>query len=168
MHGTLFEGDFVIINKLAYGARLPITPLSISLRGQNKYSSFLKLPYLRFFGYSSIKRNDILAFNFSFTENEPIDVREEYIKRCIAIAGDTLQIINGNVLVNSRLAKIKSIYNNYTVICSLPLDTELMRRLTILKDAEFINPNTYNFYMSQPQADSLKNMKKQALLQKIA
>jgi signal peptidase I len=57
MNETLFEGDFVVINKLAYGARLPLTPLSISLREQNKYSNLLHLPYLRFFGYGSIKRN---------------------------------------------------------------------------------------------------------------
>ena len=159
MNGTLFEGDFVVINKLAYGARLPLTPLSISLRGQNKYSTLFQLPYFRFFGYSSIKRNDIIAFNFSFTTNEPIDMREEYIKRCVAIAGDTLQIINGKVLVNSNYTKISSIYNNYTVVSSLPIDTVLMRRLNILKDAEIVNQNTYNFYMSQEHADSLVKIK---------
>ena len=159
MNGTLFEGDFVVINKLAYGARLPLTPLSISLRGQNKYSNLIHLPYLRFFGYGSIKRNDIIAFNFALTEDEPIDMREEYIKRCVAIAGDTLQIIDGNVFVNSRLTSINTIYNNYTVTSSLPLDTNILRKLNVLKDAEFINQTKYSFYMSQQQADSLVKIK---------
>ena len=108
MHGTLFEGDFVVINKLSYGARFPITPLSIKIKGKKKYVEEIQIPYFRFFGYSQIKANDVIAFNFSLTNDEPIDIREEYIKRCVAAAGDTLKIINGNVYVNSVLQNNRS------------------------------------------------------------
>ena len=84
MHGTLFEGDYVVINKLAYGARLPITPLAIKFGGQTKFLNWVKLPYIQLPGYSSIKRNDVIAFNYDVTDELPIDLREEYIKRCMA------------------------------------------------------------------------------------
>jgi len=155
MQGTLFEGDYVVINKLCYGARMPNTPLSFKLRGKKKYIEDIQLPYFRFFGYGCIKQNDIIAFNFSLADDEPIDMREEYIKRCVAVAGDTLQIINGNVYVNTKPIITSTIYYNYEVLSTKQIDTLVVKRLNILLNAIEINSNEYNFYMSEVQADSL-------------
>ncbi|MEO6303229.1 MAG: signal peptidase I [Bacteroidia bacterium] len=154
MHGTLFEGDYVVINKLAYGARMPNTPLSIHVGGQKKFLDWIQLPYLRFFGYDNINRNDVIAFNYSLTDELPIDIREEYIKRCVAVAGDTLKIINGKVYVNSILDEPITIYKNYSVVSDQTIDTNTLQRLNILKNSSTENKK-YNFFMSSAQADSL-------------
>ncbi len=159
MNGTLFQNDFVVISKMHYGARLPITPLAFKIGGEKKYVDALQLPYFRFFGFSHIKQNDIIAFNFALTDDEPIDMREEYIKRCIGVAGDTVKINNGDVYVNSKLITIKTVYNNYTVNSLTTIDTAVMKRLNILQDALQISNFEYNLYMSQKQADSLVKLK---------
>lgn len=158
MHGSLFEGDFVIISKIAYGPRLPITPLSIKISNRKTYVDKVQFPYFRFWGLNKIKRNDIIAFNFSLTDDEPVDMREEFIKRCVAVAGDTLSIMNGNVYVNSEWQQNKSIYNNYNVISTKKLDSSFLKRLHIQQEAYVNNDYTYNFFMSKTQADSLSKL----------
>lgn len=158
MHGSLFEGDFVIISKIAYGPRLPITPLSLKIGNKKRYIENIQLPYFRLWGFSNIKRNDIIAFNFSLTDDEPIDMREEYIKRCVAAAGDTLKIESGTVFVNSAIQDNKTIYNNYNVVSTKKLDTAFLKKFNILNDATISNNLNYNFYMSKVKADSLSKL----------
>ncbi len=158
MHGTLFEGDYVVINKLAYGARLPITPLSLQLGGEKRYLDWIQIPYLRFFGFSDIKRNDVIAFNYALTDDMPIDLREEYIKRCVALPGDTLQITGGKVYVNSVMDEPPFIYKNYSIKSERAIDTLLLKRLRIMAGPSADQSN-YNFFMSAVQADSLYKLK---------
>lgn len=130
MYGSLVEGDYVIINKLAYGSRLPITPLSIPFGNSKKYIDWIQLPYMRLWGYSEIKRNDIVAFNFSLEDALPIDQQEAYIKRCVAIAGDTLQITNGFVSVNGNVNEPNAVYKCYQLISKRALDTSTQKRIS--------------------------------------
>ncbi|MDX2174627.1 MAG: signal peptidase I [Bacteroidota bacterium] len=158
MHGTLFEEDFVIISKIAYGPRLPITPLSLKISNKKRYINEVQFPYFRFWGLNKIKRNDVIAFNFSLTDDEPIDMREEFIKRCVAIAGDTLKIINGDVFVNSKLYQNSSTYCNYNVISTKNLDSVFLKKFNLSKEASIIKDLAYNFFMSKAQADSLSKL----------
>jgi signal peptidase I len=160
MQGTLFEGDYVVINKLIYGARLPITPLSFKVGGKKKYIHQFQLPYLRLWGFGSIQRNDIVAFNFSLSDDEPIDMREEYIKRCVAIAGDTLEIKNGEVFVNGLFQNNgRNVYNNYAIISTQIIDTATLREFNILQETNVNTSGNSTFFMSQTQADSLAKLK---------
>src|SRR6266851_3391712 len=59
MRSTLLEGDYIVVNKLAYGARLPITPLSIPFMHQKGYLTWIQLPYWRVPGFSDIKHHDV-------------------------------------------------------------------------------------------------------------
>jgi signal peptidase I len=129
MHGSLVEGDYVVINKLAYGVRLPITPLSIPFGNSKKYVDWVQLPYLRLWGYLTIQRNDIVAFNFSLEDLQPIDQQEAYIKRCVAIAGDSLQITNGVVSVNGKVNEPNMVYKCYQLISKQALDTLIQKRI---------------------------------------
>ncbi len=151
MHGTLYEGDYVVINKLAYGARLPITPLSIN----KKFVDWISLPYLRIFGFSNIERNDVIAFNYSLTDELPIDMREEYIKRCVALPGDSLKIVNGKVYVNTALDEPVFIYKNYTVQSDKAIDADILQRLKIAENIATTDNKNYSVFMSAAQADSL-------------
>jgi len=70
MEETLLVGDYIFVSKIAYGPRLPITPVAIPFyhnklpSGQKSYSEKLSLNYRRLRGLSHVKRNDIIVFNF--------------------------------------------------------------------------------------------------------
>jgi len=72
MERTLLINDFLFVNKLAYGPRLPQTPISFpfvhnTLPGMPTTPSYLKwiqVPYTRLPGYTKIERNDVVVFNF--------------------------------------------------------------------------------------------------------
>lgn len=100
MRNTFQEGDYVVVNKMVYGARLPITPLSIHIGGKNYFLDLLQLPYWRIPGYSSVKRNDILVFNLPTEYTLPVDERKNYVKRCIGLPGETIAIQDGKVFIN--------------------------------------------------------------------
>ncbi len=159
MEKELLVGDFLFVSKVAYGPRVPMTPLSVPLvhnripgTGINSYSELVKWGYKRLSGFSEIKRNDIFVFNFpagdiylkgeenpdydtwvrnlasnfrsqdngqhaeevykkqaekylsqKFTiKTRPVDKRENYIKRCVAVAGDVLEVKDGNVYTNGN------------------------------------------------------------------
>jgi signal peptidase I len=101
MHQTLLEGDYIFVNKLAYGARLPITPLCFPGNGKI-YLDWLHLPYVRIPGFTKVKLNDVIVFNYPIEDDFPVDMRKEYIKRCIALPGDSLTIVSGVHFVNGK------------------------------------------------------------------
>ncbi len=112
MEKSLLVGDFLFVSKVSYGARIPMTPLSfpfahhtMPLIGGKSYLEWIKIGYHRLPGFGKIKNNDVVVFNWpAENEGRPNDKKENYIKRCIGIAGDTINIIDRNVYINSRLA----------------------------------------------------------------
>src|ERR1700749_3893327 len=109
MEGTEMTGDYLFVSKFSYGARMPITPLSIpftepEIHGVKTYLSFWQLPYFRLPGFSEIKKGDIVVFNkpSEVDQNIPVDQRTTLIKRCQATPGDVLTIVNGQVYINGK------------------------------------------------------------------
>ena len=98
MEDTLLIGDFILVNKLAYGARIPITPIASPFHN-TIYSTLLQLPYWRLPGTQTINRNDVIVFNLPTSYALPIDKRPLYIKRCVGLPGDTVEIINKNIFI---------------------------------------------------------------------
>ena len=156
MHGTLWEGDYVLVNKMAYGARLPITPFAI-----NKNYIDFHFPYLRLPGYSKIKRNDVLVFNYPPEEDSlPIDIKQEYVKRCVAVAGDSIKIINGQAFVNNiKSETIENLFHNYNVTASKQLDSSALQNIGLSLENTSIDNIHYNFTMNEKQAFELMNIK---------
>lgn len=154
MHGTLFEGDYVVINKMIYGARLPMTPFSFNAGGHKNYLDFIQLPYCRFFGYGNIQRNDVIAFNFALTNDEPIDMREEFVKRCVALPNDTIRIISGKVYVDGIIEEIENIYNNFLVYTNQAFDGQTLEKIDVLRYPNS-QSNYYYFSLSVQQVGSL-------------
>ncbi|WP_299336803.1 signal peptidase I [uncultured Psychroserpens sp.] len=79
----------------------------------------LQLPYMRLPGFESIERNDIVVFNqpadtlldmndFTPDRNyyKPIDKKTNLVKRCVAIPGDSLEIIDGHVFINGEKSQM--------------------------------------------------------------
>ncbi len=111
MERSLLVGDYVMVSKLNYGARLPMTPVSVPFTHNTipkffvrSYWDGFELPYLRLPGFSSVKRGDVVVFNNpqDTIDNRPVDKRENYIKRCEGIPGDTVSVVDGRVYVNGR------------------------------------------------------------------
>lgn len=113
MEGSLLAGDFLFVSKLNYGARTPITPIAFPFAhhtmpfGLGKaYSKIIQLPYYRLPGFEKVERGDVVVFNYpgDALENpeRPIDKRENYVKRCVAVAGDTIQIKDRQLYVNTK------------------------------------------------------------------
>lgn len=116
---TLLVGDFLFVSKMHYGAATPNTPIqfpmvhdTIPIIKLKSYVKDIQIPSIRIPGFQKIKRNDIVTFYWpadtvqrffdkhSPYQWKPIDKRSNYVKRCTAIAGDTLSIINGDVYIN--------------------------------------------------------------------
>jgi len=120
MEKTLLVGDFLFVSKIHYGPRTPKTPLQIPLTHQHiwgteipSYLDWLQLPQYRFPGLYSIKRNDIIVFNFPSEFQHPTDLKTHYIKRCVGIPGDVIKIgkqqlyVNGQQVADPPLAQYK-------------------------------------------------------------
>ncbi len=93
MEDTLLVGDFILVNKFIYGARspkfIPFTRISVPQ---------VKLPALR-----KPVSGDVIVFEFP-GERDEIHPRKmlNYVKRCVAVPGDTIEINNKVVYVNRR------------------------------------------------------------------
>lgn len=118
---SLLIGDFLFVSKFHYGARTPTTAValpmvhdSIPFIKTKSYLSWPQLPYFRFPGLQEVERNDIVVFNwpkdtvYKFFDrsrrraDKPLDKKSNYVKRCVGVPGDSLQIINGDVIVNGK------------------------------------------------------------------
>ncbi len=77
MEKTLLAGDFLFVNKYVYGAKVPFTDI--------------RLPQL-----DTVEKGDIIVFKF------PKDRSLNYIKRCVAVSGDTLEIRKRKLVVNGK------------------------------------------------------------------
>tara|TARA_R110002072_G_scaffold1587_1_gene13224 strand:+ start:17901 stop:19526 length:1626 start_codon:yes stop_codon:yes gene_type:complete len=118
---TLLVGDFLFVSKFHYGARTPMTPISFPMVHDTipviKTKSYLKkpqIPYFRFPGFQKIKRNDIVVFSWppdtltnitdprSPVDIKPLDKKSNYVKRCVGLPGDSLEIRDGYVFINGK------------------------------------------------------------------
>jgi signal peptidase I len=94
MENTLHKGDFLIVNKLAFGLRTP------------RHIPFLShdIPPLTLPLFSRVRRGDVMVFEFPGGRDELTTVGHvNYIKRCIGLSGDTVEIRAGLVFVNKSL-----------------------------------------------------------------
>lgn len=209
MEETMLIGDFLFVNKTAYGIRIPMTPLTVPFTHSMltfPVRSFLEwpsIPYTRIPGMRPVKNGDIFVFNFpegdtilldpflyahsyydqarkiaqqyrdndlaaglnprpdevyfslGFSEirrrfsldNRPVDKRENYIKRCVAIPGDVLEIRDGVVYINgAKAAMPEGLEQTYKVTTTAAVDRRLWRKWGITReDLEEKNPHGVNY-----------------------
>jgi signal peptidase I len=155
-------GDYLFVSKLHYGARTPKTPLQIPLTHQNlfgfqTFSTLIQLPQFRLPGFSSVKNNDVVVFNYPADMQYPTDLKTNYIKRCIGIAGDTLQVKHLQVFVNGKPAlKPEYMENGYQVLTDQDINERVFRKLDI---TDYGNaPGGYRICATTEKAKALKDM----------
>jgi signal peptidase I len=108
MENEIMAGDFLFVNKFIYGGTTPRTIPILDLR----------IPWFRVPAFRSVERGDVIVFVFpGYRDEVRASEFQFYLKRCVAISGDTVQVINRAVYVNGRPAPIpRNIrFNNYHV-----------------------------------------------------
>jgi signal peptidase I len=93
MEKTVMTGDFLFVNKFIYG---PSTPQVIPFLN-------IPLPFYRFPGIKDPDRGDVIVFIFPGNRDdiEPTEF-QYYLKRCVAIGGDTLEVKEKKLFVNGK------------------------------------------------------------------
>ena len=158
MEKSLLTGDFMYINKLSYGPRLPKTILSIPFVNQHLYSTFLSLPYMRLFGSPDVERNDVVVFNFPQDDEFPVDHRTYFVKRCVAIAGDSFKIVDGEVYVNNKLTdNEEALQFNYHLKSEKPLDSAFIAHYQLHEGGKISDNNDYSFTLTKALVDTLRS-----------
>lgn len=145
---------------------LPLT------KNTKSYLEWIKRPYKRLAGFGDIKRDDVVVFNFPEGDTvivqhqersyysvvreigrervhrdydivvRPVDKRENYIKRCVAVAGDTLSISRGQVFINGQKQEtIDDMQYNYIIRTNgTSINSKILDDLKIAKADRFFNP----------------------------
>ena len=153
MESSLYTGDHLFVSKLAYGPKLPQTPLTIPfthnvIGGKESYSTLIQNDYRRLKGFGNVETGDYVVFGFPHGDTiltkfpaddyytvkrtigrqaaiknygplkvRPSDKKDHYVKRCVAVAGDTLEIVNGRVYIDSEPQEVwPGVQNTYTVV----------------------------------------------------
>lgn len=240
MESSLMVGDFLSVNKLAYGVRVPNTPLAVpfvhnKLPGTDhakSYTEIVKLPYLRSKPLHQVKNNDVVVFNYPDGDTvvverqaesyyaivrefetmlnpnasqadkqniyyryapetiaalqakyagayypgkgrdavykeyhvmaRPVDKRENYVKRCIAIAGDKLEIrdrqvfINGKAVTNPERLQYEYMVYNPT---GMKLSRKVRKDLNINEgDSYPYDQFTSIYFLNQKQQDKIAKL----------
>jgi signal peptidase I len=196
MEKSLLIGDHLFVSKIAYGPRMPNTPIAfpftqhtLPIVKSKSWSDLIHWPYKRLAGTGKVKNNDPIVFNFPagdtvVVENQvtsyyeivrsaardykykdynaiqtiksdsyyldlarkeireryhviyrPVDRRDNYVKRCIGIPGDTVQIKDGTVFINGKqLPGNKTQQTNYAVNTNgTTINPKAFERLNISK-----------------------------------
>lgn len=158
MEKSLLTGDFMFINKLSYGPRLPKTMLSIPFVNQKFYSTLISLPYMRLFGSPDVERNDVIVFNYPIEDEHPVDHRTYFVKRCLAIAGDSLKIIDGLAYVNNQLTNNEEFLQfNYHIKSDTVLDSLFIAKYNLTEGGKISDNNDYSFTLTKELADTLRS-----------
>ena len=155
MESTLYTGDHLFVSKLAYGPRVPETPLTIPFThnvifGKESYSTLIHNKYRRLKGFREVRRGDAVVFGFPNGDTvlkkapvedyhalvrangrelvesrlgpvivRPTDKKDHYVKRCVALPGDTLTVKDGLVYINSVKQEVyPGIQLSYRVVTS--------------------------------------------------
>ena len=153
MESSLLTGDHLFVSKLAFGPRIPQTPLTIPFThnvifGKEYYSTLIQNDYRRLKGFRNVRRGDYVVFGFPDGDSvlvkapsedyytvcrlygkdyavrnygpviaRPSDKKDHYVKRCVAVAGDTLTIVDGRVHINSEPQTVwPGVQSTYAVI----------------------------------------------------
>lgn len=138
-----------------------------SFMGKKSYIESVQLPYYRLPGFGKVKRNDIVVFNFPEGDTvammntntsyyglcrmfgreniwrnseivyRPVDKEDNYIKRCVAVAGDTLSIIDRTLHINGKPAYLSPTAQfNYDLKLESQLNPKRLEELELYEPSQ--------------------------------
>ncbi|MBB5283531.1 signal peptidase I [Rhabdobacter roseus] len=145
MENSLLVGDYLFVSKMHYGSRTPTTPLQVPLTHQNiwgtslpAYLDWIRMPQFRLPGFSEVKRGDVVVFNLPVEHPQlvgtyaavlpnltphPLDLRTNYVKRCVGQPGDTLQLRDSQLYINGvQVPNQPRLQHGYLVVTAAPVN----------------------------------------------
>jgi len=169
----------------------PFAHHTMPVTGGKAYSELIQLPYKRLPGFQEIKRNDVVVFNFPagdtvVKENEartyydfveamgkesvhahytvitrPIDKRENYIKRCVGVPGDVIEMQNAQLFVNGERGFVPPEMQTSYVVYTDPygLSPNILVDNRFEKDELYTNPaeGLYVLHITAGEAERVKS-----------
>jgi len=219
MEKSLLVGDHLFVSKLAYGPRMPNTPLAFPFtqntmpltKGQS-WSNLIHWKYKRLKGSGMVKNNDPIVFNFpagdtvvleetttsyyeivrrsardlrsrdsysgapskpdsyymQIARNEirekftiiyrPVDRRDNYVKRCIGIPGDTLSIKSGVIYINGNMVPDNMTQQTTYVVQTngTTINPKAFERMNIYRsDQSMISGSAYLLPLTKTNAETI-------------
>lgn len=163
MVNGLLPGDVVVVNKLRYGPKLFRSLLTIPFLhkyipftdGVKCYNESIELPYLRFPGYAEIERNDLIVFHYPMDDLFPVDHRSFYIKRCMGLPGEVLEIKDDKIFIDGiKINESASIAHRYQVKTKKEVDN-LMDSLLSYDGGKTIHPTIWEISLDSSSAAEL-------------
>lgn len=144
MASELRTGDYVMVSKLRYGPRIPRAWKIPFINYENPLLQASVLPAaitlhdkdLRVWS-GSISRNDIIAFDPPDKEPAVSSLYVSYIKRCVGVPGDKIEIREGELLVNGKLAEVpyvQTYHAYYRSALNIPTEIDYVdKRLNLVE-----------------------------------
>jgi len=130
-NNDLHKGDLVFVEKISYGARFPLTPFALPFAENYipftkipTYTDVVTLPYFRIPATTLIACNELIVFNLPTETNKPIDRRKPYVRRCVALPGDTISISGIHLKRNSMVVNFDTIIQ-FSYVCMQKLSDSL-------------------------------------------
>ena len=167
MEKSLLVGDFLFVSKVNYGARIPNTPLAFPFAhhtlpmttNTKSYLEWIKLPYYRLPGFAKIKNYDVVVFNYPMEDFRPVDKQENYIKRCIAIPGDTLQINNAQVSINGKQLELPEYSQFYYGVRTdgSSFNPMILQSMDVTEGGSGGAPGQFGFFLTRSNAEKIKS-----------
>ncbi len=201
MEKSLLVGDYLYVSKVAYGPKMPNTPISFPFvhhtmpmsATKKSFSEIVRWPYNRIAGLKEVERGDVVVFNFPagdtvLLENQgvtyydilrsyqtqygaeqgrkalfedftvitrPVDKRENYVKRCVALPGDTIEIINTVLYVNGEAEPEREGRQFiHSVQTTSPLSAGVLEKLNITE--AYGNGSYYQMPLSDGVSEQVK------------
>ena len=238
MESSLMVGDYLAVDKVTYGARIPMTPIAVPFvhhtipltKFTKSYVEWVKLPYMRFPKIHGIQRGNAVVFNYpdgdtvvlerqsesyyaivrefetllnpnapreelirmyqKYEEDanyiiskypgkyysgkgrevvkkayhvtaRPVDKREFYVKRCIGLPGEKLEIVNSQVFIDDKpIQTPKRVQYRYRVTDtqSKALSPKKRKILNINEDDMYPKKNPYLYCLNNAQKEKIEQM----------
>ena len=219
MEKSLLVGDHLFVSKIAYGPRMPNTPIAfpftqntLPITKGKSWSNLIQWDYKRLAGFGKVKHNDPIVFNFpagdtvvlentvtayyeivrstaremqarynfgrtdkkpveyfmSMARKEvrdnntiiyrPVDRRDNYVKRCVGLPGDTINIISGTLFVSGKQApEADGQQTTYLIITNgTSINPKSFERLKVNKeDQEKISSSAYQVPLTRKTAEAI-------------
>jgi signal peptidase I len=219
MEKSLLVGDHLFVSKLAYGPRMPNTPIAfpftqhtMPLTKGKSWSNLIVWRYKRLIGAGKVKNNDPIVFNFPAGDTvvveeqttsyyeivrrtamdlkmrdsygnsvpkpdkyyqqmarkevwdkytviyRPVDRRDNYVKRCIGIPGDTVTIRKGVLYVNGKIVPDNSTQQTTYIVSTngTTINPKAFERLAISKsDQAMISGSAYLLPLTKGNAEAM-------------
>lgn len=219
MEKSLLVGDHLFVSKLAYGPRIPNTPLAfpftqhtMPLTKSKSWSNLIIWPYKRLMGRGKVVNNDPIVFNFPAGDTvvveeqttsyyeivrkkardlkdmerfsgvaqksdnyfqqiarkeirdrytviyRPVDRRDNYVKRCIGIPGDTVTIKAGILYVNGKIVPDNGTQQTTYIVGTIgtTINPKAFERLGITRyDQKMISGSAYLLPLTKGSASAI-------------